>query len=853
MTAVASSPRARTACTHCGLPVPSALVRAERSEQFCCDGCELVYGTLQDAGLGGDYYALRQSFEARDEAEPARATGRSYAAFDRDKFTDAYVHPIGDSAADLSEVELLLEGVHCAACVWLVERLSALVEGVVDARLVVRDARVTIRFRPSIATPSAIARGLDRMGYPAHPPRKEAAREAARASERRHLMRMGVAAVCAGNAMLVAFALYSATEESSIESGHAALFRWTGLGLGWLSILWPGRGFLRGAWAALKTRSPNLDLPISIALVVGALAGTWNTAFGTGEAYFDSLTVLVFLLLVGRYVQARQQRWAADAVDLTRALTPAGCRVVVDDATGATEEITIDELETGDTVQVLAGEPIPADGMIVHGRSSVDRSLLSGEADPISVHAGDEVHAGCQNLSGVLTVKVTQCGESSRVGRLMELVQKGLREKPPIERFTDRIAGVFVVTVCGLAAGTFLYWAAARGDLGAAVDHTVALLIVACPCALGLATPLSLAVAVGRAARTGLLVKDAAVFERLAKGGRLVLDKTGTITEGSAQLTGWFGDESVRSAVCALEASSVHPIARALVRGLEPFAVDGSRATDVTEKLNGGVAGTVYGRRIQVGSVAYFARQGLKLNSPLERARQDAESRGMSVVCVHAELDGNDKAELCAIATLADAPRARAREVIADLESLGWAPEILSGDGQGAVSRVAAAVGVDRAVGAAEPEAKLARVAELQAQGETVVMVGDGVNDAAALAAADVGIAVHGGAEISLAAADVFASRSGLAPLSDLVRLARRTMFTIRCNLAVSLIYNAAGITLAALGFMSPLLAAILMPISSITVLSLAIALFSAPSRSKVGGTIQRPKPAPSHTPAPCP
>ncbi len=597
----------------------------ERAEQFCCSGCELVFETLRSSGLDENYYSLRARFEDSGDAGPARATGRGYEAFDRDAFQDEYVQPrlgADGEPTGVVDVDLLLEGVHCAACVWLVERLPKLLPGVLEIRLRVRDARVSLTYAPDAVTLSKIARALDSLGYPAHPPSKGERQALARIAERRHLIHMGVAAVAAGNAMLVAFALYAGADHG-LEPEYAQMFRYIGLGLGWLSILWPGRSFLKGAWAAIRTRTGHLDLPIALALLAGGFAGTWNTVTGSGEAYFDSLTVLVFLLLVGRYIQARQQRWAADAVDLTRALTPATCRVVrVDAATGAEEvvEVTTPELEVGNVVEIRPGEPLPADGKIVSGQSSVDRSLLSGEAVPVSVAEGDAVHAGCQNVAGLLRVEVTDLGASSRVGRLMGLVEEGLAEKPRIEKFTDRIAGVFVAVVCLFGVATFAFWAWAS-DLGSAIDHTVALLIVACPCALGLATPLTLAVAVGRAARGGILVKDASVFERMAGKVRLLLDKTGTLTHGSARVTGYAGDRNLRGAVAALEAQSNHPLARALVRDFEAYAEPGVRAEEVDERLDGGLAGVVQGHALRVGSLEHLARHGHALPAHLAKQK----------------------------------------------------------------------------------------------------------------------------------------------------------------------------------------------------------------------------------------
>jgi len=863
------------ACAHCGLVVPPALVEPTAAEQYCCGGCRAVRAALLSAGLG-DYYDVRSRFGASAPREPARTSERSYASFDRDHFHNEHVRLRATSGTDasLAEVDFLLEGVRCAACVWLVERLPRILPGVHAASLRLRDARVTLTYDPQRIQLSAIAERLDSLGYPVHPARREAERALAQSAERRLLIELGVAAVAAGNAMLVAFALYSGAS-GDLAPEHAALFRWTGLGLGWLSLVWPGRRFLRGALAALRTRATNLDLPIALALVAGALAGTWNTVTGRGESYFDSLTVLVFLLLAGRYIQARQQRFAADAVDLTRALTPVGCRVVREgpssadgpqdgdaddgDANGGDadggerlgeriEEITVGELVTGDLVEVLSGEPIPADGTIERGSSRVDRALLTGESEPVRVDVGDTVHAGCQNVGAILRVRVVEVGAASRIGRLLDLVRTGLAQKPPIERFTDRIAGWFVAILSSLAFATFGVWAALAGA-GVAVDHTVALLIVACPCALGLVTPLTLAVAVGRAARDGILVKDAAVFERLARGGELLLDKTGTITRGAPTPVTWtraplapctlsecVTDVTLQGEVALLEAASRHPLARALASAYSEHVAIGARALDVEERLDGGIQGRILGRVLRVGSLAHLASRGVTPCTALDLEARALEAAGQTVVGV--ARDGR----LEALVGLIDAPRADARVAIAELVARGFAPEVHSGDVPGAVHRVAIEVGIDMADahGGVEPEGKLARVRALAAEGRFVVMVGDGVNDAAALAAADVGIAVHGGAEASLAAADVYCARPGLAPLVQLVDLSRCTMSTIRRNLGVSLAYNVTAGTAAILGHVDPLVAAILMPLSSASVLALAlwsIGRRSARAGNESGGT----------------
>ena len=808
---VAEGAAQRIDCAHCGLPVPPVLVREGEAESFCCPGCEHVHRILLGAGLE-TYYDLRDEFERPDAAQPARWTDETFAAFDRDVFRERHVRGL---PGGLARVELLLEGVRCAACVWLVERLPRIEPGVHAARLGLADARVEVDFDPARTSPARIARALASLGYPPHPVRSEDRRAAGRREERRRLVRLAVAAACAGNAMLVAFALYS-DRAGDLAPEHATLFRWTGMGLCLVSLAWPGAEFFRGAWAALRTRAGSLDVPIALALLVGAVAGTWQTVTGRGEAYFDSLTVLVFLLLVGRWVQFRQQAWARRAVDLARAFTPSSARRVEPD--GSLEEVAAEELAPGDVVEVRTGETLPADGRLTSGHVRLDRSLLTGEAEPVACDVGERVHGGTRNVGGTLRLRVEQVGAESRVGKLLERVERGLADKPAIQRLTDRIAWRFVSVVSALAMATFLGWTL-RSGLGAGLDNAVALLIVACPCALGIATPLTLAVAAGRAANEGLLVQNAGAFEALARGGRLVLDKTGTLTFGRPQVTEWVGDESLQGAVAALEAGSVHPIGRALVDAFGGRPGAGRRAASVEERQDGGLVGKVGERSLRVGSILHLERNGCALPLELTRAAHRIEARGESVVAVAA--DGRARA----VCGLADRLRPDAADALEELRVLGFEPEILSGDAVGAVRRAARDLRVPSELtrGACTPEQKQDHVRALRAAGERVAMVGDGVNDAAALTAADVGVSVHGSAEASLLAADIHVARAGLVPLVRLVHLSRRTLRTIRGNLLLSLGYNALAIGLAMVGLIDPLAAAILMPISSATVLVTAM------------------------------
>lgn len=793
------------ACSHCGLPVPRGLIDQSKEHQFCCHGCETVFAVIHQMGLDS-YYRVKQ--RQSDQTQPARTTGAGYAAFDHDAFIERCCIDRPDGTRSTS---FYLEGVHCAACLWLVEKLPGVVPGVIESRLNMHKSLVRLTWDPNQAALSKIASALDSLGYPPHPARDTAADEMVKKENHAELVRIGVAGAAVGNAMILAICLY-AGDFTGIQDEYRSLFRWVGMGIALIALIWPGSVFFRGAWSAIRTRTPHMDLPIGIGLAAGGIAGAVNTVRGVGEVYFDSLTVLVFLLLVGRAIQRRQQRRAADAVEQLFRLTPVSARRVDGDAV---TEVPIEALEKGDVVELIAGDSTPVDGEVVQGQSDVDQSLLTGESRPVSVTPGDPVHAGSINLTSTLRVRVHATGERTRVGALMALVEESTRNKAPVAQAADRLAGWFVTAVIVLAIGTFSFWL--MRDPAQAAGHTVALLIVACPCALGLATPLTLAVAIGRAARRGILIKGGAALELMARHGTILLDKTGTITQGKTTLVQWFGDASIKPLAAAVEASSTHRIARALVEAVGTPDADITLA-NVSQSNAGGISAQANGQPVHIGSVEFVSQHVPDIPDwaqPHIRQIID-ETHTPVLIAVNQEVK--------AVAGFGDAVRPDAREALDQLNKMGWQLGMVSGDHPDVVRTVAHSLGLppDDTHGGIMPEHKVDLVQRYLDKGP-VVMVGDGVNDAAALAAASVGIAVHGGAEASLAAADIYLSRPGLSPIVGLTRASRQVIAGIRRGLGVSLAYNAIGVSLAATGIISPLIAAILMPVSSLTVLALAV------------------------------
>jgi Cu2+-exporting ATPase len=781
------------ACAHCGLVIP-----AGRSE-FCCAGCEVVYNAIAKHGLGKFY-------ELRETAAPARTTSRSYAELDDPAFHRLHVEPRGE----LASAALYLEDLRCTACVWLVEAAPSCLPGLTQVRLDLGRSRVDVVWDPAVCKLSAIAQHFDRIGHAVHPYRGLDRDRLHRKEDRRLLMKIGVSGAAVGNLMLLAIALYAGLFED-MSSLDTTGFRWASMLVALPAIGYSATPFFRTALGALRARRLHLDLPLSVGILAGLGWGTANTIRGVGEIYFDSLSMLVFLLLVARFVVIRHQRRASSAAELLLALTPSRARRL-DPKTNQASDVPIEALRIDDVVEVRVGETIPVDGIISRGTSTLDVGLLTGESRPVEVGFGARVHAGTVNVSSVLEVLVTATGEATRVGALVANIEALTTRRAPIESLVDKLAGRFVRTVTVLAVLIFIGWTIiASPSTGA--EHAMALLVITCPCALALATPLAVTVALGRAARRGILVKGADALERMATPGVMFVDKTGTLTEGKLAVVSWRGDLDAAALAAAVEQGSNHPIARALVAHAEPAC----EARHVREQLGRGVVGWVGAHRIVVGSPAWVATQTFA-GARLESWVADLAERGETPIAI--AVDG----KVVAVAGITDPIRPDAASALRELEQLGWHVRILSGDDERVVRAVGRQLGIEpeRCRGGVTPEDKTAAVLAARADGP-VVMVGDGVNDAAAMAAASAGVAVSGAAEIAIEAADIYLREPAITAIADTARGAQETLATIRRNLTCSFVYNILAGALAVTGLVHPLVAAIVMPVSSLAVLAISL------------------------------
>ncbi len=805
------SRRAACECSHCGLLVPRGLIDPASETQFCCGGCRAIWESLHACGLDA-YYAMRQ---AEGAPPPTRGEARSMAHLDGPEFLAKRSQEI---APGVRAIEMRLDGIRCGACLWLLESLPRLESGLVALRVNLGRSTARIEWRPEQTSLSAIAQRLAALGYGVAPLGDPSRREAERRQDRAWLVRLGVAGAVAGNAMAIAFALYGGLF-TGMDAAIKGFFHWTSVALAAVAVLGPGRLFLSNAWTAIRARTPHVDLPIAAALLAGLFGGAAATILGEGGVYAESVCMLVFLLLAGRFVQFRQQRRARHEVELLCALVPSTARrVATNEDDDTIETVATEALEIGDVVEAPAGEALPADGELLGADGTedawLDLAILTGESKPVRVAAGSIVFAGSRATDRPVRLRVTARGEETRAAGIARLVEDAASRRAPVVEFANRIGAWFLAAVLVAAAGTTVLWWSEGPAV--ALERAVALLVVTCPCALGLATPLAMTASLAKAARRGILVRGGDVIERLATPGTIVLDKTGTLTHGRTEVVEAEGDPEAIQLAAALERSSIHPVGRAIAA-----AADGTLRVGQAQEIAGqGIAGIVDGRAVVVGRAAFLATRGA-IGADAPRWRDTAERFTAAATSpAWIAVDG----EVRAMVAIGDPIRRESRALVSSLRDRGWQVRLLSGDHAAIAQAVGGAVGIEgeECVGEATPESKAATIASGELA-HPVVMVGDGVNDLAAMASADVGVAVREGAQAALSTADVCLAKPGLSPLLSLIDGARRSMRTIHVNFAVSLAYNVAGGTLAVLGLVNPLVAAVIMPLSGLTVTAIAL------------------------------
>lgn len=787
----------------------------DQERDFCCPGCQAVCTAIHAAGLEGFY----QRTPAGEVFGPPPELPTQLTFYDLDEVQQEFV----DISGELREIQLSVEGIHCAACVWLIENGLTALPGVAEARVNLTGRRLRLRWDQTRIQLSEALRRLGELGYAAVPFDPVSAELALQRHHRTLLYRLAFAGFAAMNLMWISIALYAGADQGEFRP----LFHWVGAGLALPTLIYAGGPFLVSAWHGLRQHRLDMDLPIALGAVITALYSLVVTLSGQGEVYWDTVVNFLFVILLGRYLEALSRRQAVSATQRLLDLQP---RAATRLRNGEETLVPIRAVKPGDVLLIRPGEAVPADGEVLDGDSQLDEAMLTGESRPVTRVPGQRVAAGTLNLSNALQVRVTEVLRDTQLGRILQLVEEAQASKAPIQGLADRIVPWFVAITLGLALLTGLLWWSV--DRGAAILAATSVLIITCPCAFGLATPMAIAVATGSAARHGLLIKTGAVLERLSGATRVVFDKTGTLTLGRPTLVAlvdaqgllWQADSGQALATqhrqwlasaAALERLSTHPLARALSDFARHQALETPVLTVEQTRMQPGrgVAGRVAGTELVLGSALWLDEQGIALDERLETIL-DA-SRWPAATVLHLAVAGQEKLRL----VLHDALRPDAEAAVAALGACGLQVSLLSGDRPAAVQALAARLGGIEAIGGVLPEGKAAVVARLRASGETLVMVGDGVNDAPALVEADVGMALGSGTEVSMASADIVLTGSELAQVPQTLVLARRTLAIIRQNIGLSIGYNLLMVPLAMAGLITPLIAAIAMPLSSLAVI----------------------------------
>ncbi len=711
-------------------------------------------------------------------------------------------------------VKLKVEGMTCAACSARVEKALNKIDEVKNANVNLTMEKATIEIYEGAIEVTELIRVIERAGYKAFEENKKDEEDSKkREKEINHLRRLFIASVILSIPLLSTMFFHMAGIHTILDNGYVQLALATPVQF----II--GYRFYKGAYHSLKGGGANMDVLVALGTSSAYFYSLYNLIVGVKEYYFEASAVIITLILLGKMLEAIAKGRTSEAIKKLMNLQAKTARVIRD---GKELDIPVEEVVVGDIVVVRPGEKIPVDGVVIEGNSSVDESMLTGESIPVDKKEGDEVIGATINKHGTFKFKATKIGKDTVLSQIIKLVEEAQGSKAPVQRLADKVAGIFVPAVIGIAVLTFVIWYFVNGDFANALINAVAVLVIACPCALGLATPTAIMVGTGKGAENGILIKGGEYLEKAHQINTLVFDKTGTITKGEPEVTDIISfnksKEDILKFAAIAEKASEHPLGQAIVKKGEE---SGIKLID-PERFNAipghGIFAVVEGNEIYLGNRKLMKDKNIDIKD-IEDEIVNLENQGKTamILSVNGRVEG--------IIAVADTVKEHSREAIKELKSMGIEVYMITGDNERTAKAIAREVGIENVIAEVLPEHKAQEVEKLKAQGKKVGMVGDGINDAPALAKADIGFAIGTGTDVAIEAADITLMKGDLRGIVLAIRLSRKTMRTIKQNLFWAFFYNTAGIPLAALGFLNPMIAGAAMAFSSVSVVSNSLRL----------------------------
>ena len=797
-------------CYHCGLPIPDNINYrvqiADVEHEMCCRGCQAVAQSIVDNGLTA-YYISRTAMPASGQ-EVLPDEVKKLALYDHPDIQRSFVIDAGEHS---KEAVLILEGITCAACIWLNERHIRQLPGVLSVEVNYASHRARVAWDQDKVNLSTILKEIQVLGYNAHPYNAHQADQLRKTKRKKDLQRIAIAAIAAAQVMMLAVGLYAGAWYGITED-MVTLLRWFSMILTIPVATFAAMPFYRSAWSGIKSGHLNMDVPVALAIITAFAGSVWVTVFGGTHVYYDTIGMFTLFLLATRLLETDAREKSVEAAENLLKLQPAMAMRLYE---GQQSYVPVMELIKDDLILVKAGEAIAADGMVVEGVSSTDESLLTGESRPISKIYGSSVIAGSVNLESPLVIKVTGVGEDTVLAGIVRLVDKAQAEKPKIAQLADRVAAWFTWALLVFTLLVGVVWLML--DQTRAFEIVLSVLVVTCPCALSLAVPAALAAASSHLIKRGILVLRGHAMETLAQVTHVVFDKTGTLTVGRPEIVAVYPVADVSAAdsliiAASLEQFSEHPLARAFLQQVDQVQLH--RVINATNTAGRGIAGDIAGLSYTIGNQGYALASR---DFDVAQLNGIDESATLVWLC--------DDTRVLAVFALADVLRADAHEAVAQLQARGIAVSILSGDAPQAVTQAARQLGITDFMAQQQPQDKLEQLKQLQAQGAVVAMVGDGVNDAPVLSGAQVSFAMGTGTDVASQSSDIVLLSSKLSDVVVALDMGKNALVVMRQNLFWAAAYNLTALPFAALGYVSPWVAALGMSISSLIVVLNALRL----------------------------